>query len=545
MRISSASIAALAGIASSEAAALSPIDLFNKVVEDIHARDAAATDLTSHCAIETTPEHSAAYTFEYVADVDRDEYDVERFDKQSGKSLGMARLRYIRDEDDERVVESYAVRVAVESSKLMNAPIYISPRSETCGRMVVVETPPMSLAELRSGRDTSLASDLAWASKALELVDEFAKLGFYAYYLSDRNLKVPNGGRLMLDSVDVTLIRSQPKILSSWMPTLLWSFLGDYGMYSGPTNAWLPLSQLRVTPVRHVMRILADQQYKDLTQGPSVAGRIIDKARAILSGKAPVDQRSEQASQITSLVKEVAEQGVSVPVGRSITARAHGAEHPLVHRFALLTYLKGTGYVPRPISLSAPSDSTERTLVQAYAGKPLSSLPNTDGEYDFKVGRELIKILAVLRSNGFYFDGPLDWNNVMWSKGRDGELKLVIDSERLVFDVVENNEMSHRNLMDVGTILKQMLARWTKEQYGTSLERDMIPNMSVSVVEPFKELSRRLAEAWSGDRIYYKMPAMALRDADVALTEMLRGKRIEAGKALAARLMAEEGAVAV
>ena len=544
MRISSASIAALAGIASSEAAALSPIDLFNKVVEDIHARDAAATDLTSHCAIETTPEHSAAYTFEYVADVDRDEYDVERFDKQSGKSLGMARLRYIRDEDDERVVESYAVRVAVESSKLMNAPIYISPRSETCGRMVVVETPPMSLAELRSGRDTSLASDLAWASKALELVDEFAKLGFYAYYLSDRNLKVPNGGRLMLDSVDVTLIRSQPKILSSWMPTLLWSFLGDYGMYSGPTNAWLPLSQLRVTPVRHVMRILADQQYKDLTQGPSVAGRIIDKARAILSGKAPVDQRSEQASQITSLVKEVAEQGVSVPVGRSITARAHGAEHPLVHRFALLTYLKGTGYVPRPISLSAPSDSTERTLVQAYAGKPLSSLPNTDGEYDFKVGMELIRMLAVLRNNGVYFDGPLDWTNVFWTMGSDGELKLVIDSDRMVFDVIENNLMSHRNVKDVGRIMEQMLAKWTEEQYGREVDRRRIPNISHDVVHFFERFEDRLPFVWTGSRMDYGQTGSALGAADVALTKMLQEKGIKAGRALAARLMAEE-AVAI
>ena len=546
MRFSSTSIAALAVIASSETT-LPPTASFRKVVNAIHARDAAVTDPTPHCAIETTPEHSAVDSFHYAAEVGRDEYDVERFDKLSGKSLGMARLRYIRDEMDKRVVEYYAMLTVLEDSKLMPSPIYMSKRSGVCGRMIVIATPPVSLAEFRRGQNTSIVDALGWASKALDLVDALDKRGFYAYSMSTQSLRVVDGERLMLDSLRVDA-DSSDKVVTAWMPAFLQSILGAFEVHNGPRDAGLPLSQRSATPERRMLRILADQQNSQLVTEPHFVRRVFAQVLGVSTMESAAGRFSAKLSVVSRLMSEAANHGFPMPddstarVGRTITA--NGTENAAVHRFALLTYLKGSGYLPQPLSLSEPSDLTDRTLVQAYAGEPLSSLPNADGEWDFKVGMELIRMLAVLRNNGVYFDGPLDWTNVFWTMGSDGELKLVIDSDRMVFDVIENNLMSHRNVKDVGRIMEQMLAKWTEEQYGREVDRRRIPNISHDVVHFFERFEDRLPFVWTGSRMDYGQTGSALGAADVALTKMLQEKGIKAGRALAARLMAEE-AVAI
>ena len=484
-------------------------------------------DPVPHCSVGSDPELSRWESFDFESELAEREYSVTRTNRKTGRTLGQATLRYLSGLSESQILRYYAILRAFADEQLFATPVYLSKKSSVCGRFVVIETPDVTLRrmkEFHGPSDVPMIEALNWGLKALDLLDRLVALGLYSSDISIDTLKLDNGDRLMLDSVHVRGCPPEDQITAAWVPGVL-SHLNKAltashtppKMSTGLTTALMSDSARRQS-----VQLLADMR-EQLEVNPESARFFIERAIAINSRESH-GQFYKMRRVMRRLISSAMKRGVpmpasSGPVGRTLTASDRGGNNPVVHRYALLEYLRDTWVVPKPLSLSPPG-TPERTLVQSNVGDALPSLLNPAGKWDYRVVYLLVEALAALHARGVYVDGPLEWTDVYFTADRSNRFGIAIDSDRLVFNVIKNERMCIQNLTDVAKILDRMVRRWTVRKFGQAMDRSATPYWNDAIRASDERFRLILAETRPGKRIHHRGMMAALRQADALVQKL-------------------------
>ena len=145
----------------------------------------------------------------------------------------------------------------------------------------------------------------------------------------------------------------------------------------------------------------------------------------------------------------------------------------------------------------------------------MPSLPNIGGKWDYLIAYKMIEALQIMHSRGVYIDGPFDCTDVYWTLVH-GKPTVTIDSDRLVFGVIENETMCIQNVADVAKILDQMVARWTTQMHGQAVNRQRTSRWTERIAEYEKRFRFALAHTAPGKDIDYAGMVASLKAADAA-----------------------------